>query len=139
MSLLDKLLQTDAGKLTEQPHAKFEIERLSTMLKTKFELDLSAVEPKRYAEIQRMGIDIGKKGNVRDVNVYEMRIMTLLEGIKAPDLKDKELLKHLNVVTPKELVGKLFLSGEIDDICKKIDELSGYEKDDDEVDEEIKN
>ena len=139
MSLLDKLLQADAGKLTEQPHTKFEIERLSTMLKTKFELDLSAIEPKRYAEIQRMGIDIGKKGNVRDVNVYEMRIMTVLEGIKEPDLKNKDLLKHLNAVTPKELVGKLFLSGEIEDICKKIDGLSGYEKDDDEVDEETKN
>lgn len=139
MSLLDKLLQADAGKLTEKPHKKHEIKRLSKALKTDFTLELQAIDAQRYAEIQRMGIDLGKKGNVRDVNIYEMQVFTILDGVKEPSLKDKKLLDHFNVTTPKELVSKLFLSGEIADIYNEINELSGYEKDDDEADEEIKN
>lgn len=139
MSLLDKLLQTDAGKLTEKPHKIFEVKRLSAVLKTKFDLELQAIAPQRYAEIQRMGIDLGKKGNVRDVNIFEMQVFTVLDGIKAPNLKDKDLLKHFEAATPKELVSKLFLAGEIADIYDEINKLSGYEKDDDEVDAEIKN
>ena len=139
MSLLDKLLQADAGKLTEKPHKTYEINRLSKALKTDFILELQAIDAQRYAEIQRMGIDLGKKGNVRDVNIYEMQVFTILDGVKEPSLKDKKLLEHFSVTTPKELVTKLFLSGEIADIYNEINELSGYEKDDDEADEEIKN
>jgi len=139
MSLIDKLLQADAKKITELPHKKYEIKRLSKVLKTDFILDLSAIGSKRYAEIQKNGVDIGKKGNVRDVDIYSMRMLILLDGIKEPDLKDQKLLDHFNAVTPKELIAKLFLSGEIEDVYKEINELSGYEKDEDEADKEIKN
>lgn len=139
MSLIDKLLTTDAGKLTEKPFEMYEIPRLSEKLKTKFELRLEAVAPQRYAEIQRQTIDFNKKGGVKDVNMFNPKIMTLLEGIKEPNIKDKRLLDHFGVVTPKELIMKLFLAGEIDDIRNEIDILSGYEKDNEEADEEIKN
>jgi len=139
MSLLDKLLQADVEKLTEKPNKKYEVKRLSEKLKTKFELELIALSPKRYAEIQRLTVELNKKGSFKDINTFEPKILTLLEGIKEPSLKDKKLLDHFNVPTPKELILKLFLSGEIDDIKDEIDILSGYEKDEDEPDEEIKN
>jgi Phage XkdN-like protein. len=139
MSLIDKLLQADAGKLTEKPHEVYEVKRLSMALATKFELELRAVGAQRCAEIKRLGIDIGKKGTVRGVNIYEMQIATLLEGIKEPDLKNKDLLAHFKAVTPKELIAKLFLPGEIEDIYNRINVLSGYEEDDDDANEEIKN
>lgn len=139
MNLLDKLLATDAGKLTEKPHKVYELKRLSEMLHTKFELQLSALDPKRYAEIQRQSVDLSKKGGIKDFDLFDMQVLTLLDGIKEPNLKDKKLLDHFNVPTPKELVARLFLSGEIADIYNEINVLSGYEKDDDTADEEIKN
>ncbi|GMB01075.1 hypothetical protein [Pelosinus sp. IPA-1] len=139
MSLLDNLLKADVEKLTEKPHKKYEIKRLSQKMNIKFELELTALKPERYAEIQRMSVEIGKKGGIRDVNIFEPKILTLLDGIKEPNLKDQKLLNHFNVLTPKELILKLFLSGEIDDIKEEINILSGYEKDEEEVDEEIKN
>ena len=139
MSLIDKLLQADAKKITELPTAKYEVKRLSTLLNTKFELELQAIPAKRYSEIQRNGVDI-KKGNVKDVKVFDMQTLTIIDGIKDPSMKDKRLLDHFNVITPKELVGKIFLAGEISDIRGKIEELSGYEpEDDEEPNEEIKN
>jgi len=139
MSLLDKLLQVDAGKFTERPHKEHEIERLSKLLKTKFELRLEAINPQRYAEIQRQSINLGKKGGIKDFNIFEMQVLTLLDGIKDPDLKNKNLLDHFGAVTPKNLIAKLFLSGEITDIYNEINQLSGYEKDDEETNDEIKN
>lgn len=139
MSLLDKLLQADAGKLTEKPHKNFEVKRLSKALKTDFTLELQALNPDRYAEIQRQSVNLSKKGGIKDFDIFDMQVLTILDGVKEPSLKDKKLLDHFNVTTPKELVSKLFLSGEIADIYNEINELSGYEKDDDEADEEIKN
>lgn len=139
MSLIDKLLQADAIKLTERPTKKYEVKRLSEKLHTKFELELVALDPKRYSEIQRQTVDIGKKGGIKDINMFDPKIMTVIEGVKDPDLKDKKLLDHFNTVTPKELVTKLFLSGEIDNIKGEIDALSGYDKDEEEADNEIKN
>jgi Phage XkdN-like protein. len=139
MSLIDKLLQVDARKLTELPTKKHEVKRLSDVLKTKFDLELSAIPAQRYAEIQKNGVDFSNKGGFKDIKVYDMQTLTLIDGIKEPSLKNPELLKHFGAVTPKELVGKLFLAGEIADIYAEIQELSGYETDKDEADEEIKN
>ena len=139
MSLIDKLLTVDARKLTELPTKKYEVKRLSKAIKGKFELELQAVSPQRYAEIQRNGVEMSKKGGVRDIKLYDMQTLTLINGIKEPPLKDPALLAHIGAETPKELIGKLFLSGEIADIYNEINELSGYEKDDEQADEEIKN
>lgn len=140
MSLVDDLLKADAGKLLEKPAAKFEVKRLSKLLKTKFDLILQSVSPRRYAEIQREAIELGKTGTVRDIDIYSRQMLTLLAGIKEPALNDKKLLEHFSAATPKELAAKLFLPGEIQDITDKIDELSGYEKEDlDGADEKIKN
>lgn len=138
MSLIDKLLQADVRKLTELPTKKYEVKRLSKELKSKFELELQAIPAQRYSEIQRNGVEMSAKGGVKDVKIYDMQTLTLIDGIKEPSLKDKSLLAHFGAVTPKELVGKLFLAGEIADIYNEINELSGYEKDE-ETDEEIKN
>jgi hypothetical protein len=139
MSLLDKLLATDAGKLSEKPRKRYEIKRLSEIFKSKFELELVAINPERYAEIQRQSVELSKKGGIKDFNIFDMQVLTMLDGVKEPNLKDKKLLDHFNVPTPKDLVAKLFLSGEIADIYNEINVLSGYEKEEEEVDKEIKN
>ena len=62
--------------------------------------------------------------------------MTIIEG--CPSIfKNKELMKHFGAVTPKELVKKLLLSGEMDDLKAEIDKLGGYDREEDE--EEVKN
>ena len=139
MSIVDKLLQTDARTLTELPSGKFEIKRLSERLGTKFELTLSAVPSQKYSEIQKAGIELSKKGGVREIKLFDMQALTLLEGVKEPNLKDAKLREHFHAATPKELISKLFLAGEISEIYAKIQELSGYEADDEETEKEIKN
>ena len=56
----------------------------------------------------------------------EMEVHILLAGIVEPDLKDKGLLSKYGAATPAELVKKLLLPGEITDMSREVDKLSGY-------------
>ena len=136
MSLIDKLLQMDKAKLMEMPTRGVEMPRLSEVLGELFKVTCKAIDGERYADIQRSAIDLNKKGALRNINLYEMQVLTLIEGVVEPSMKDERLLGYFGVVTPKELVKKLFLAGEIAELSNVITELSGYEKTEDE--EEIK-
>lgn len=136
MSLIDKLLQMDKAKLMEMPTKEVELPRLSELTGESFKVKCKAIDGERYADIQRSAIDLNKKGALRNINLYEMQVLTLIEGVVEPSMKDERLLGYFGVVTPKELVKKLFLAGEIAELSNVITELSGYEKSEEE--EEIK-
>src|SRR5690606_1579782 len=107
MSLIDKLLQLDVKKVVERPTKEFEVERLSKLLGEKVIFKCQALDGETYADIQRSAIDISKKGNIRDMKLFDMKVMTCVEGIIEPSLKDKRLLEHFGAPTPKELVKKM--------------------------------
>lgn len=136
MSLIDKLLQMDKGKLMSLPTREVEMLRLSEVLGENFNVKCRAIDGERYADIQRSAIDLNKKGGLRNINLYEMQVLTVIDGVVEPNLKDERLLAYFGCVTPKELVKKLFLAGEIAELSNVITELSGYDKSDDE--EEVK-
>lgn len=136
MSLIDKLLQMDKSKLMEMPTKEVEFERLTKLLGEPFKVKCKAIDGERYADIQRSAVDLNKKGGLRDINLFEMQVLTVIDGVVEPSLKDKRLLAYFGCVTPKELVKKLFLAGEIAELSNIITELSGYDKDEDE--EELK-
>ena len=136
MSLIDKLLQMDKAKLMEMPTKEIEMPRLSEMLDTEFKVKCKAIDGERYADIQRSAIDLNKNGGLRNINLYEMQVLTVIDGVVEPSLKDERLLAYFGCVTPKELVKKLFLAGEIAELSNVITELSGYDKSGDE--DEIK-
>ena len=136
MSLIDKLLQMDKAKLMEMPTREVEMPRLSDLTGEPFKVTCKAIDGERYADIQRSAIDLNKKGGLRNINLYEMQVLTVIDGVVEPSLKDERLLGYFGCVTPKELVKKLFLAGEIAELSNVITELSGYDKSEDE--EELK-
>lgn len=133
MSIINKLLAMDVKKF-EMPEKEIEIERLSKLLGEKFIVKIKAIDGETISDIQKMSISL-KKGQVNDIDMNKMKINTLIYGIVEPDLKNKELLKHFKANTVNELINKLFLAGEQDNIYNEINKLSGY---DSEVEEEIK-
>lgn len=136
MSLIDKLLQMDKAKLMEMPIREVEMPRLSELTGESFKVTCKAIDGERYADIQRSAIDLNKKGGLRNINLYEMQVLTVIDGVVEPSLKDERLLGYFGCVTPKELVKRLFLAGEIAELSNIITELSGYDKSEDE--EELK-
>jgi len=133
MNLVEKLLRMDAGKI-EVPAKVITIQ--SKKLKQPIEFPCKAVDAEKYAEIQEGALEI-RKGDVKKINMYSMKTLIIIEG--CPEVfKSKEVMEHFGAPSPKDLIKKLLLSGEIDDLYNAINELSGYEKDE-EDEETIKN
>ena len=137
MSIIDKLLQMDSAKLTEMPTKEIEIQRLTEIMGEPFKIKCQAIDGERYADIQRSAVDLNKKGGIKNFNLFDMQVLTVIDGVVEPSMKDSKLIKHFGCATPKDLVKKLFLAGEIAEISNVVTELSGYDKTEDD-EEEVK-
>ena len=93
MNMVDRLLKADVvNKLAERPQKKVKMERLSKLFGFDFVITLRAIDPERYADIQKMAVDF-TNGSADNIDIYQMQTQTLLAGIADPDLKNKELLE----------------------------------------------
>lgn len=119
---LEILLKLDPSKV-KLPQNEVEIKRLSELTGEAVVFKIQALTPDQMEEIQENAI---KDLKTVDIDIQEMKVFTVLAGVVEPSLKDKDLQKQFNAQTPKDLLYKLLLSGEIDAIYKEIQELSGY-------------
>lgn len=128
MSIFDKLMETDAEKLQEKESQEVEITRLSKLLEEPFVLTCSTLTREQIRHIGETGGE-------------DEKIVAILESCRLDGRKltDKALLDKFNVVSGKEVVGKLFRSGEISGLYQKISGLSGYAADAVKAVEEVKN
>ena len=142
MNVLEAMMAAEkAGNdLCAKETKEVELKRWSKIYGQKMMFTIQAIGPRRLLEIQRQCTTV-KKGNIKDVDAYMMQVLTLLDGVKDPDLKNKQLLDKFSVVTPKELINKIFNAGEIVTLFTEIQKLSGVDmdEDEDEAEEEIKN
>lgn len=132
MNTVERLLKLDSGKIkTPEKDVKMKLKKIGE----EFTFPCKAVDPEYVAELQENSIEF-RKSELSKIKMYDTKVMTIIEG--CPSIfKNSELIKHFNVVTPKDLVKKLLLSGEMDDLKAEIDKLGGYDKEKDE--EEVKN
>lgn len=132
MNTVEKLLKIDAGKIkTPEKDVKMKLKKIGE----EFTFPCKAVDPEYVAELQENSITF-KRGDISKIKMYDTKVLTIIEG--CPSIfKNKELIEHFGVATPKDLVKKLLLSGEMDDLKSEIDKLGGYDAEKDE--EEVKN
>lgn len=132
MNIIDKLMKIDAGTL-ETPKAvhKMFVTKVGEVL----DFEIQAINAEKATEIQQKAIKI-ENGNVADIDVYKTKVLTILEG--CPMFKDKALREHFKAPTPKELINKLLLKGEVDDLVDAINNLSDLKKIE-KAEDEIKN
>lgn len=139
-NLVDALLAADANQITQKEITTVEIPRLTKIVGVPFIVTLQAVSPKRLDEIQEQAIKMTKKGRYAGTDLTILRRLTLCESIIEPDLKNKKLQEKFGVVSPKELISKLFSAGEIQNLYEKSQQVSGFTEENEEEDkEEIKN
>ena len=132
MNTVEKLLKIDAGKIkAPEKDVKMKLKKIGE----EFTFPCKAVDPEYVAELQENSITF-KRGDISKIKMYDTKVLTIIEG--CPSIfKNKELIEHFGVATPKDLVKKLLLSGEMDDLKAEIDKLGGYDPEKDE--EEVKN
>ncbi len=110
MDALSLLLRAD---IPNQPEKEYKHKRLSTLCGEPVILKIKALPYNRAAELIKSQMD--------DLNVH-----IVLAGMVDPNLKDKDLMAKYGAETPAELVKKMFLPGEVEDLSRAIEKLSGY-------------
>ena len=125
-------MKIDAGTL-ETPKAvhKMFVTKVGEVL----DFEIQAINAEKATEIQQKAIKI-ENGNVSDIDVYKTKVLTIMEG--CPMFKDKALREHFKAPTPKELINKLLLKGEVEDLVDAINNLSDLKKIE-KAEDEIKN
>ena len=102
-----------ATTLNNPPEKEYKIKRLSKESGGDIIFRLRALAFSHVAE-------------VRAADSSEQSIRIILAGTVSPDLKSAELLSHYGAMTPADLLKKMLLPGEIDDLALRIERLSGY-------------
>ena len=134
MNTIEKLLKMDAGKI-KMPEKDFTM-KLKKLDNEEFTFCIKAIDPEIVSELQENAIEFND-GELDKIKVYHTKVMTIIEGCPSV-FKNKEIMAHFNAATPKELVKKLLLAGEMDKLNDEINKLGGYDKKK-KRDEEIKN
>lgn len=122
MDILELLLSKEITKL---PEKLIKHKRLSEECGQDITFKLQALPYEKSHEIIKL--------HREDVEVY-----IVLDGVIEPNLRNNDLMKKYGVITPVELVKKLFLPGEIVDISREIEILSGFRIDTIETINELK-
>lgn len=110
-TVMDLLLDMEPTKTETK---KMKVKRLSQLCKEDVTVTLAGLTYEKVLQIKQEPQDLG--------------VAILLEGVTEPDLRNRALMEKYKAATPDELVKKLFLPGEIEDIAREIEKLSGYRK-----------
>lgn len=112
------LLSSSTDKFTK-PTKEVEITRLSEALGEPFICTVQAIDMNQFKEILR---EAGESQNAE--SSMEASQLAVKMGLIDPKLTDKELQKHFNAPTYKELMNKMFLTGEIMELSEAIMDVS---------------
>jgi hypothetical protein len=127
VNVLDLLLGSDIGEI-KLPTKQIEITRLSEVYGKPFVVTCKALSPEKYEEVQDMALKVNGKDVDLDVNL--LQLFVALEGIVDDSgkrmFRNKELMTKFKATTPKELIKKILLSGEITNLYGEIAKLSGF-------------
>lgn len=127
VNVLDLLLGSDIGEI-KLPTKTVEITRLTEVFGKPFILTCQALSPEKYEEVQDMAVSV--KGKDVDLDVSQLQLFTVMEGVIGEDgkplFKSVELRFKFKVPTPKDVVRKILLSGEITAVYTEIAKLSGF-------------
>lgn len=110
--------------------------------KEKFKVADKKINIKRLSEelgeevvftIKHLSLD--KINEIRESNSEDVTVHMVVEAIKEPSFKSKELMEKYDAITPVDLINKILLPGEIEEIYILLSKMNGYRK---ETIEEIK-
>lgn len=123
MNTVERLLKIDAGKI--KTPTKNVVMKLRKLGDEEFTFPCKAVDPEYVAELQENSIEYAD-GDIDKIRVYDTKVLTIIEGCPKV-FKNQDVIKHFGAATPKDLVKRLLVSGEIDYLKAEIDKLGGYD------------
>ncbi len=116
-SVLELLLRPEAPNVQAAlPTAKYRIKRLSEALHADVVFTLRALP---YGQVQQIKTSPGD----------DQTVQIVLAGVVEPNLKDPALKEKFGGATPEDTLNAILLPGEIEELDRAIEKLSGYRQD----------
>lgn len=110
---LDMMLRPEIPSVQKElPRAKYEVKRLSRL----------AGEP---VTLELYGLPYHKAQELKETET-DQEVLVLLAG--CPELRDQAFANKFGGVTPSETVKAMLLPGEIADLSRAVERLTGYRK-----------
>lgn len=136
-TLVDELMKADAKKAGDLKKGTYSSKKLAELLgkEEKVEITIREIPSRRINDLS--GYQYDRKGNMDYSKNFDAKLMSCVEGIIEPNLRDKKLQEHFNCKSANELCEKLF-GFEVNHISDAIMGLSDAEEEED-TEEEIKN
>ncbi len=103
-----------------------------------FMFKIRAMDSVTYAELQKKYTKMYRKGKM-SFDGSGFNIGMILECCISPNFKSADFVKKSGAITPEDAVRKVLLPGEIVNLAGFIQELSGFDKDTEELKDEVKN
>ena len=82
---------------------------------------------------------IKKNFYIPEVDQTEYMAKLAVASVVFPDLKDAELQKSYGVLGAESLLRKMLLAGEYGTLIEKVQDMNGFDKDIEDIKEEVKN
>ena len=108
---LDMMLRPEITSVQKElPHAQYEVKRLSSLVGEPVILELHGLPYHKAQEVKETETD--------------QEVLALLAG--CPELRNPALANKFGGVTPAETVKAMLLPGEIADLSRAVERLTGY-------------
>lgn len=85
----------------------------------------------------KLNLQKGKKQMEFDAKTFNEAVV--VNNTIDPDFKNADSIKAVGCMTPEQYLNRVLLAGEISELAQQIQTLSGFEKDLNELAEEVKN
>lgn len=136
MNLVEKLLKIDRDEFNAKKTKEILSRVLSETFGEKTMITLQSVGPQEILDLSASGLD--EEGRPIVIKTLQTNSMIVAAAVTDPNLKDADLMKHLGAATPAMAALKLF-KGEVNNIAAEVNRMAGFNMEDVDFDEEIKN
>ncbi len=99
---------------------------------------IRAMTSQDFDGIRKASTEIRKSRKV-EFDAQRFNLKMVINHTVVPDFKDADSIKKLGCRTPEEYVQRVLLAGEVTTLASKIQELSGFDVDMEDLVEEAKN
>lgn len=97
---------------------------------------ISSGENQKLRKKCTVNVPVGNKGQyIPQVDIYTYQLRLAVASTVFPDLNNIELQNSYNAMEPEELLGKMLISAELDDYIAEISKYSGYQLEEELIDE----
>lgn len=105
----------------------------------KFKIKAMTNEEFEAARKKAMKLNLQKGKKQMDFDARTFNEAVVINNTIDPDFKNADSIKAVGCMTPEQYLNRVLLAGEISELAQQIQTLSGFEKDLNELAEEVKN